>query len=108
MRNIAEFLKHFHDLTVCMSSSLHITANSFFVEIGEVHILVKKWLDSKDDLQKEMGKRMKEKYNKYWGLWHENAKQHRRRKTRGKGRKRRKRTLTCSYLLLLLLTQDTS
>lgn len=108
VRNIAEFLKHFHDLTVCMSSSLHITANSFFVEIGEVHILVKKWLDSKDDLQKEMGKRMKEKYNKYWGLWHENAKQHRRRKTRGKGRKRRKRTLTCSYLLLLLLTQDTS
>jgi hypothetical protein len=35
---------------VRLSSSLHITANSFFVEIEEVHILVKKWLDSTDDL----------------------------------------------------------
>ena len=72
VQKIAEFLKRFYDLTVRVSSSLHVTANSFFVEIGEVHILVKKWLESKDDLQKEMGKRMKDKYNKYWGMWHEN------------------------------------
>ena len=72
VQKIAEFLKRFYDLTVRVSSSLHVVANSFFVEIGEVHILVKKWLESKDDLQKEMGKRMKDKYNKYWGMWHEN------------------------------------
>jgi hypothetical protein len=93
VRSIAEFLKHFHDLTVRMSSSLHVTANSFFVEIGEVHILVKKWLDSKDDLQKEMGKRMKEKYNKYWGLWHENAKQHEKEKDKGKGKEKEKENI---------------
>jgi hypothetical protein len=32
VRNIAEFLKHFHDLTMRISSSLHVTVNSFFVE----------------------------------------------------------------------------
>jgi hypothetical protein len=91
--NIAEFLKHFHDLIMRISSSLHVTVNSFFVEIGEVHILVKKWLDSEDDLQKEMGKRMKEKYNRYWGLWHENAKQHEKEKDKGKGKEKEKENI---------------
>jgi hypothetical protein len=40
-------------------------------EIGEVHILIHTWMASTDPLQAAMGKRMKEKFDKYWGSWHE-------------------------------------
>lgn len=48
------------------------TANTFFHEIGEVHLLIQSWLSSEDDLQVSMGVRMKDKYDKYWGVWHTN------------------------------------
>ena len=70
-RKMAEFLRHFADLTVRVSASLSVTANTFFHEIGEVNLLVRGWLQSEDSLQREMGKRMKDKYDKYWGQWHE-------------------------------------
>jgi hypothetical protein len=47
---MAEFLEHFHDLTVRVSSSLHVTSNSLFHEIGEVHLLIKSWMSSQDNL----------------------------------------------------------
>lgn len=74
-KKLAEFLEHFHDLTVRISSSLHVTSNTFFHEIAEVHLLIKSWLSSEDNLQVTMGMRMKEKIDKYWGLWHTNNKE---------------------------------
>eukprot|EP00267_Zea_mays_P043652 XP_020395764.1 zinc finger BED domain-containing protein RICESLEEPER 2-like [Zea mays] len=71
-KKMAEFLEHFHDLTLRVSSTLHVTANTFFHEIGEVHLLIQSWLSSEDDLQVSMGVRMKDKYDKYWGVWHTN------------------------------------
>uniref|UniRef100_A0ACD5X8I2 Uncharacterized protein n=1 Tax=Avena sativa TaxID=4498 RepID=A0ACD5X8I2_AVESA len=68
---LADFLCHFYKLTCRVSASLHVTSNNFLFEIGEVHILIKEWMASTDPLQSSMGKRMKEKFDKYWGLWHE-------------------------------------
>ncbi|KAM0868272.1 hypothetical protein ACQ4PT_041401 [Festuca glaucescens] len=70
-RKMADFLGHFADLTTRVSASLHVTANNFFHEIGEVNLLVKNWMDSEDVLQKAMAQRMKDKFDKYWGNWHE-------------------------------------
>jgi hypothetical protein len=66
-KKMVEFLEHFHDLTVRVSSSLHVTSNSFFHEIGEVHLLIKSWMSSQDNLQVSMGMKMK-KIDKYWGV----------------------------------------
>ncbi|KAM0858616.1 hypothetical protein ACQ4PT_047723 [Festuca glaucescens] len=69
-KKMADFLGHFYDLTCRVSSSLTVTSNNFLFEIGEVHILIKDWMASTDPLQATMGKRMKEKFEKYWGSWH--------------------------------------
>jgi DNA-binding XRE family transcriptional regulator len=71
---MAAFLKHFHDLTERISTTLHVSSNTFFHEIGEVRVLIQQWLNSEDDLQVSMGRRMKEKFDKYWRLWHTNSK----------------------------------
>jgi hypothetical protein len=48
---MAELLEHFHNLTVCVSSTLHVTCNTLFHEIGEIHLLIKSWMDSEDTSQ---------------------------------------------------------
>jgi hypothetical protein len=73
-KKLEKFLQHFYDLTVRISSSLQVTSNTFFHEIGEVCLLIQEWLNSEDSLQVSMGKRMKEKFDKYWGVWHTNSK----------------------------------
>jgi hypothetical protein len=64
-------------------------------------------VNSEDDLQVTMGKRMKEKFDKYWGLWHTNNKdsekgqQQDQDRDRGRARvgvrKRRRRRRTSTY-----------
>jgi hypothetical protein len=83
-KKMAEFLEHFYDLTIRISSSLHVTSNTFFHEIGEIHLLIQSWIDSVDPLRVSMGFRMKEKYDKYWGVWNEPE------KDRGKGKGKEK------------------
>jgi hypothetical protein len=72
-RKITEFLGHFAHVTTRVSASLSVTAHTFFDEIGEVNLLVNEWLSNSDLMQQEMGKRMKEKFDEYWGQWHENS-----------------------------------
>jgi hypothetical protein len=38
-------------------------------------MLIQVLLNSEDSLQVSMGKNMKEKFDKYWGLWHTNSKE---------------------------------
>ena len=73
-KKIAQFLQHFYDLTVRISSSLLVTSNTFFHEIREVHLLIQEWLSSEYNLQVSMRNRMQEKFDKYWRLWHTNRK----------------------------------
>ena len=88
---MATFLGHFYNITVRVSSSLHVTSNNFLFEVGNMHILVQNWMSSKDPLQKAMTVRMKEKFDKYWGSWHENENvQDIIVNERGKGKKKKK------------------
>ncbi|CAD6258482.1 unnamed protein product [Miscanthus lutarioriparius] len=82
-KKMAQFLQHFHDLTIRISSSLQVTCNTFFHEIGEVHLLIQEWLNSEDNLQE---------------LWHTNSKDNDRQqqeqdrdKGRSKGREKEKK-----------------
>lgn len=88
-KKMAEFLEHFYDLTIRISSSLHVTSNTFFHEIGEIHLLIQSWIDSVDPLRVSMGLRMKEKYDKYWGVWNEPQPE----KDRGKGKGKEKENI---------------
>lgn len=74
-RKMEDFLGHFFDLTTRVSANLSVTCNTFFHEIAEVRLLIQTWLDSEDTLQVTMGHRMKDKFDKYWGLWHTNSKE---------------------------------
>jgi hypothetical protein len=53
-------------------------------------MLIQEWLSSEDSLQVSMGNRMKDKFDKYWGLWHTNSKDnekgHQQEQERDKGR----------------------
>ena len=57
-------------------------------------MLIQEWLSSEDSLQVSMGNRMKEKFDKYWGLWHTNSKDnekgHQQEQERDKGRNKYK------------------
>ncbi|KAK1609538.1 hypothetical protein QYE76_033211 [Lolium multiflorum] len=101
-KKMAEFLRHFSDLTVRVSASLNVTANTFFHEIGEVNLLVRGWLESEDSLQRDMGKRMKEKYDKYWGKWHENDPE----KERGKGKDKTKEKKNINLMIFIATVLD--
>jgi hypothetical protein len=72
VQKMADFLEHFHDITVCVSATLHITSHTFFQEIGEVFLLIQSWLNSTDALHSPTWRRMKDKFHKYWGAWHTN------------------------------------
>ncbi|KAM0893618.1 hypothetical protein ACQ4PT_024981 [Festuca glaucescens] len=85
-KKMEEFLGHFYDLTTRVSATLHVTSNTFFHEIAEVHLLIKAWLESEDALQVAMGQRMKDKFDKYWGLWHINDKNKESMNEKGKGK----------------------
>jgi hypothetical protein len=64
---MAEFLEHFHKLTIRVSATLRPTTHIFFHEVAELNILLWSWCESSDPLRNEMAKRMLAKYNKYWG-----------------------------------------
>ena len=92
-KKMEEFLEHFYDLTNRVSSTLHVTSNTFFHEIVEVHLLIQSWFASEDPLQKAMGKRMKDKFDKYWGLWHTNDKENMNEREKGKGKGKEKENI---------------
>lgn len=97
-RKMSDFLKYFHNLTLRLSGSLQVTIESFLFEIGEIQILINGWMNSDDLLQAEMGKRMKDKYDKYWGTWHPNDVNE---KVTGKGKDKGKEKENVNLLIFI-------
>ena len=67
VRNLTKFLKRFYDTTCKMSGSLYCTSNLYFPEIMRVLKDLQTFQSSKDPSLAEMGKQMREKFDKYWG-----------------------------------------
>jgi hypothetical protein len=99
-RKLADFLKHFAKITTRVSASLSVTAHTYFHEILEVNALVKEWLSSADSVQQDMGLRMKEKYDKYWGQWHENLGLQ---NEKGKGKEKEKENINLLIFVAAIL-----
>ncbi|KAF7841239.1 zinc finger BED domain-containing protein RICESLEEPER 2-like [Senna tora] len=62
-----QFLKVFYTITLRFSGSLYVTSNSCFHDIAHVHTMLQASAVHQDPLIGEMAKKMKLKYDKYWG-----------------------------------------
>ncbi|XP_041999850.1 zinc finger BED domain-containing protein RICESLEEPER 2-like [Salvia splendens] len=61
------FLRIFYEATNRISRSLCVTSNLFLHEIYKVHALLKAFIEGDDFELSIMAKKMKEKFDKYWG-----------------------------------------
>ena len=66
-KQIVDMLKLFYEMTLRISGSLYVTANSFFSEISDLHLTLNEWQSSSDISIVSMGMSMKSKFEKYWG-----------------------------------------
>ncbi|KAL8459690.1 hypothetical protein ACS0TY_036982 [Phlomoides rotata] len=66
-RKMTTFLRVFYELTLRISGSKYVTSNLFFREIYMIHFLLNDWTNSDDDELHAMSKKMKGKFDKYWG-----------------------------------------
>lgn len=67
VRKMEKFLEAFYNLTSRVSCSLYVTSNVHFHEIGELCCVLKLLVESDDIVLAMMTKRMKSKFDKYWG-----------------------------------------
>lgn len=67
IRHIEKFLESFFNLTLRVSGSLYVTSNVHFHEIGELSCVLKTLTESDDFCLRMMAKKMKAKFDKYWG-----------------------------------------
>ncbi|WOG96050.1 hypothetical protein DCAR_0415380 [Daucus carota subsp. sativus] len=66
-RKFASCLKIFYDLTIKISGTSYVTSNLFFHEIYAVHSILYGWVLDMHCEMYEMGEKMFQKFNKYWG-----------------------------------------
>lgn len=66
VQSLVKLLKCFYDMTVRISGSLYVTANTFFTEIYDLYCLLNGMVEA-DGTVSLMGANMKAKFEKYWG-----------------------------------------
>ncbi|KAL8118649.1 hypothetical protein AgCh_016244 [Apium graveolens] len=66
VKRFIRFLEIFYDVTMKLSGSKYCTSNVFFVELVKVQEAIINLCSSEDILMRDMAKRMKDKYDKYW------------------------------------------
>ncbi|XP_060216734.1 zinc finger BED domain-containing protein RICESLEEPER 1-like [Lycium barbarum] len=67
VKRITRFLEIFYLLTLKISGLRYVTSNIHFLEICAVAVYLNKLMASEDTGLSDMAKKMKEKFNKYWG-----------------------------------------
>ncbi|XP_050225706.2 zinc finger BED domain-containing protein RICESLEEPER 2-like [Mercurialis annua] len=67
IKKFATCLSYFYTTTLRISGSLYVTSNLHFLEICDLSVLLDEMISSEDFEISQMGKRMREKFNKYWG-----------------------------------------
>ncbi|XP_031108434.1 zinc finger BED domain-containing protein RICESLEEPER 2-like [Ipomoea triloba] len=64
--SLVELLKCFYDMTIRISGSLYVTANTFFSEISDLYCILNGMVEAGGAVSL-MGRNMKAKFEKYWG-----------------------------------------
>ncbi|KAL1175392.1 hypothetical protein V6Z11_A04G086400 [Gossypium hirsutum] len=67
VRRVTKVFEPFHELTLKVSGSLHVTSNTFFEVVTDVHCLLDGWKHCWDLDIMSMASKMNDKYKKYWG-----------------------------------------
>ncbi|XP_019161967.1 PREDICTED: zinc finger BED domain-containing protein RICESLEEPER 2-like [Ipomoea nil] len=66
VNNLVKLLKCFYEMTIRISGSPYVTANTFFSEISYLYCILNEMVEA-DGAVKLMGANMKAKFEKYWG-----------------------------------------
>ena len=74
-RKFVKFLKLFYNAIEKLPGSLYVTSNAFFEEIHMIKRKVDLFSRSKDHFLYSMAKKMKEKFDKYWGSGEDSSKE---------------------------------
>ena len=64
---MVKFLHHFYEMTLKISGSQYVTANTIFSEIADLFMTLNEWKSANDLSLRSMGLNMKSKFDKYWG-----------------------------------------
>ncbi|XP_055961060.1 zinc finger BED domain-containing protein RICESLEEPER 2-like [Mercurialis annua] len=67
VKKFATCLSYFYVTTLRISGSLYVTSNMHFQEIVDLSIMLDEMLNSEDHQIILMSRKMREKFNKYWG-----------------------------------------
>lgn len=62
-----KFLEIFYQTTLKFSSTLQVTTNTFFHELFNLQSIIVNYSKSDDSILTDMAKKMKVKFDKYWG-----------------------------------------
>ncbi|KAL0814308.1 hypothetical protein Bca101_070751 [Brassica carinata] len=65
-QKICEFLKPFSTITTFFSGVRYPTANAYFLQVWKIECLLMKYASCDDPVMKEMAKKMRVKFSKYW------------------------------------------
>ena len=67
VKQLVDFLEKFYLMTLRISGSHYVTANTFFYEIADLFCILKEWQSCDDVSKRSMAFSMKTKFDKYWG-----------------------------------------
>ncbi|KAJ9568123.1 hypothetical protein OSB04_004089 [Centaurea solstitialis] len=67
LESFLPLLKSFYEMTLKISGSLYVTANSYLPEICDLAYSLSLMIQSPNVVEQDMGVKMKEKFSKYWG-----------------------------------------
>ena len=67
INSMVEYLKQFYEMTLRISSSLNVTANTFFNGVSDLYCVLNECIKSVNDSMINIGINMKVKFDKYWG-----------------------------------------
>ncbi|XP_050211744.2 zinc finger BED domain-containing protein RICESLEEPER 2-like [Mercurialis annua] len=67
VKKFATCMSYFYVTTLRISGSLYVTSNMHFQEICDLSIMLDEMLVNEDIKIVQMGRKMREKFNKYWG-----------------------------------------
>ncbi|KAG8386746.1 hypothetical protein BUALT_Bualt03G0181100 [Buddleja alternifolia] len=66
LRAISIILKFFHEVSNVFVGNKHITANSYFAEICDIHLQLIEWCQKSDDFISSLALKLKSKFDEYW------------------------------------------
>ncbi|KAL2245623.1 UNVERIFIED_CONTAM: Zinc finger BED domain-containing protein RICESLEEPER 2 [Sesamum indicum] len=66
LRAITSILKFFHEVSNVFVGRKHITANSYFAEICDIHLQLIEWCQKSDDFISSLALKLKSKFDEYW------------------------------------------